>query len=154
MLDCSHTFRLWAFLGEPYIGRWVYSLILLFEWSTHFARTKCAQSKSGGNGVHEIPWKFPWKSHEFPSNIPSKILARFPHVFQVKCLDDGTRQMAEDVLLVGSHVASRRAKSHWICSKKRGEWWGVDGGIERVSNGEANPDWGFNGWLLQHPLKP
>ena len=31
---------------------------------------------------------------------PSKVLQRL----EVKCLEDGTRQMAEDVLLVGSHV--------------------------------------------------
>jgi hypothetical protein len=49
-----------------------------------------------------------------PMKNPRKITVnsfRLPMIFardlsEVKCLEDGTRQMAEDVLLVGSHVAS------------------------------------------------
>jgi len=52
--------------------------------------------------------KNPTKKNVNSFRLPM-IFARHPP--EVKCLEDGTRQMAEDVLLVGSHVASWAKKT-------------------------------------------
>ena len=41
----------------------------------------------------------------------------FWHDLEVKCLEDGTRQMAEDVLLVGSHVVGGTQRSLGGCHR-------------------------------------
>ena len=73
---------------------------------------------------------FPASSHDFPIMTSQFLMRNFrerPHSPKVKCLEDGTRQMAEDVLLVGSHVASWWEKITGFSLKNVGLEWVLKG---------------------------